>query len=132
MEWESTLDSSTIVEWLSKDTLVTYQVSIDPDPRMFCRILGSISRNQLFSNWTGFNRSAFGGSGVRHFACSFQVHKRVWPATQRDSLFWSTIRHIPGENEDSPDYWCVINHSTEHHDVPVSHQFVVVLHFKML
>ncbi|KAK2157799.1 hypothetical protein LSH36_184g03031, partial [Paralvinella palmiformis] len=27
MEWESTLDSSTIVEWLSKDTLVTYQTT---------------------------------------------------------------------------------------------------------
>lgn len=73
MEWETTLESSRVVEWLSKDAMVTYQ-----------------------------------------------VHKRVWPATQRDSLFWSTIRHCPSEDDEGPDYWIVANHSTEHDECPVS------------
>ena len=76
-----TLDSTSVVEWLSKDTNVSYQ-----------------------------------------------VYKRVWPATQRESLFWSTIRHCPAEDEEGPDYWIVTNHSTEHPDAPVSqHPFVVTL-----
>ncbi|ELT89655.1 hypothetical protein CAPTEDRAFT_22682, partial [Capitella teleta] len=72
MEWETTLDSSTVVEWLNKDSMITYQ-----------------------------------------------VHKRVWPATQRDSLFWSTIRHCPSEDDEGPDYWIVVNNSTEHEDCPL-------------
>ena len=67
MEWEGTLESSNVIEWLSKDTLITHQ-----------------------------------------------VHKRIWPATQRDSLFWSTIRHCPAEDDEGPDYWLVVNHSTDH------------------
>ena len=72
MEWDATLEASTVVEWLSKDTVVTHQ-----------------------------------------------VHKRVWPATQRDSLFWSTIRHCPSEDDEGPDYWIVANCSTEHNQCPV-------------
>lgn len=68
-----TLDSTAVVEWLSKDTNVSYQ-----------------------------------------------VYKRVWPATQRESLFWSTIRHCPADDEEGPDYWIVTNHSTEHEQAPVS------------
>ena len=67
-----TLDSTSVVEWMSKDTNVSYQ-----------------------------------------------VYKRVWPATQRESLFWSTIRHCPAEDEEGPDYWIVTNHSTEHPEAPV-------------
>jgi len=71
MEWELTLEASNVVNWLSRDTHVTYQVL-----------------------------------------------KRVWPAAQRDSLFWSTIRHCPSDDDDGPDYWVVVNYSTD--CVPVS------------
>ncbi|ESN95992.1 hypothetical protein HELRODRAFT_114561 [Helobdella robusta] len=67
LEWESTLETTEVIEWLSSDT---------------------------------------------HITC--QVLKRVWPAAQRDSMFWSTIRHCPPEDEDSPDYWIVANHSTDY------------------
>jgi len=49
---------------------------------------------------------------------TYQVLKRVWPAAQRDSLFWSTIRHCPTDDDDGPDYWIVVNYSTD--CVPVS------------
>ena len=48
------------------------------------------------------------------------VIKRVWPASQRDALFWSHKRHIPGESEETPDRWIVVNYSTNHPRVPVS------------
>jgi len=44
---------------------------------------------------------------------TYQVLKRIWPAAQRDSLFWSTIRHCPSDDEDGPDYWIVVNYSTD-------------------
>lgn len=51
---------------------------------------------------------------------SHQVHKRVWPTTQRDALFWSHIRLVPGANDSEPDRWIVCNYSTEHDKAPVS------------
>lgn len=49
-----------------------------------------------------------------------QVHKRVWPAAQRDALFWSHIRHIPDvADEDAHDIWIVCNNSTEYVDAPI-------------
>lgn len=48
------------------------------------------------------------------------VIKRVWPASQRDALFWSHIRNIQGENEDSPDSWIVVNYSCDHPNCGVS------------
>ena len=30
-----------------------------------------------------------------------QLHKRVWPAAQRDALFWSHMRHIPRGSDKS-------------------------------
>lgn len=49
-----------------------------------------------------------------------QIHKRVWPASQRDALFWSHIRKAPTDaNGESQDIWIVCNHSTEHHEAPV-------------
>jgi collagen type IV alpha-3-binding protein len=50
---------------------------------------------------------------------TYQVLKRVWPAAQRDSVFWSTIRHCPSDDDEGPDYWIVVNHSTD--CVPISH-----------
>lgn len=56
-----------------------------------------------------------------------QLHKRVWPAAQRDALFWSHMRHISGgggashQDEDGPapdDVWMVTNQSTKHPDAP--------------
>jgi len=44
---------------------------------------------------------------------TYQVLKRIWPAAQRDSLFWSTIRHFPSDDDDGPDYWIVVNYSTD-------------------
>lgn len=49
---------------------------------------------------------------------TYQVLKRIWPAAQRDSLFWSTIRHCPSDDDDDPDYWIVVNYSTD--CVPIS------------
>ena len=46
------------------------------------------------------------------------VIKRVWPASQRDALFWSHKRHIPGESDETPDRWIVVNYSTSHPRVP--------------
>lgn len=66
MEWENTLESSQVMDWLSKDTHITYQSL-----------------------------------------------KRIWPAAQRDSIFWSTIRHCPSDDDEGPDYWIVVNHSTD-------------------
>ena len=50
---------------------------------------------------------------------SHQVHKRVWPASQRDSVFWSTLCHRPSDDDEAPDTWLVVNHSTHHDDVAV-------------
>lgn len=50
-----------------------------------------------------------------------QVHKRIWPASQRDSLFWSHMRQVPDHNDrDGHDIWIVCNHSTDNPDFPVS------------
>jgi len=50
-----------------------------------------------------------------------QIHKRVWPAAQRDTVFWSHIRRVTDVTDTSEnlhDVWVVCNNSTEH-DVPV-------------
>ncbi|CAH1796344.1 unnamed protein product [Owenia fusiformis] len=70
MDWEGTLESTKTMEYLSEDSLVTYQ-----------------------------------------------VHKRVWPTAQRDTYFWSHIRHCPSEDDsESADYWVVCNHSTDYNE----------------
>ncbi|XP_041373633.1 ceramide transfer protein-like [Gigantopelta aegis] len=71
MEWEATLETCKMVEWLSEDTLI-----------------------------------------------SNNIIKRVWPASQRDALFWSHIRHINAEHEDEHDSWIVVNYSTDHPNCP--------------
>ncbi|CAG7835936.1 unnamed protein product [Allacma fusca] len=48
-----------------------------------------------------------------------QIHKRVWPASQRDALFWSHLRQVPDSRDpDAQNIWIVCNHSTEHHSAP--------------
>lgn len=50
-----------------------------------------------------------------------QTHKRIWPASQRDALFWSHMRHVTTDiDQDAHDEWMVCNHSVEHEDYPVS------------
>ncbi|CAF3787568.1 unnamed protein product [Rotaria magnacalcarata] len=71
MEWETTLDSTKIIEVLEPDTVIF-----------------------------------------------FQMHKRVWPAAQRDSCFWSHIRCISNSEEDQPT-WLVVNYTTPHHLAPI-------------
>ncbi|XP_058809620.1 ceramide transfer protein [Phymastichus coffea] len=70
--WEATLEDMTVIENISKDTLVF-----------------------------------------------LQTHKRIWPASQRDALFWSHIRKVPDDQDpDAQDVWIVCNHSTEYPDYP--------------
>lgn len=79
--WEATLEDMTVVENISKDTLIF-----------------------------------------------LQTHKRIWPASQRDALFWSHIRRVSDDQDpDAHDLWIVCNHSTEHTDYPVG--FVSTYHF---
>ena len=43
-----------------------------------------------------------------------QIHKRVWPATQRDALFWSHIREVPDSSDpNAQNIWIVCNHSAD-------------------
>lgn len=51
-----------------------------------------------------------------------QIHKRVWPAAQRDAVFWSHIRRIDTQTEEPnlKDIWIVCNKSTDIHNIPVS------------
>lgn len=48
-----------------------------------------------------------------------QVYKRIWPAAQRDALFWSRSVHTtdPKQSE-GPGVWAVVNHSTQHQKYP--------------
>ncbi|XP_044264726.1 ceramide transfer protein isoform X2 [Tribolium madens] len=50
-----------------------------------------------------------------------QTHKRIWPASQRDVVFWSHLRRFPNDQDrDGPDIWTVVNNSTEHPDHPAN------------
>lgn len=74
LEWEATLETTTVLEKISDDTL-------------------------LF----------------------LQVHKRIWPASQRDAVFWSHMRHVPDDkDQDGPDIWVVCNNSIEIPDLPAN------------
>lgn len=42
-----------------------------------------------------------------------QTHKRIWPASQRDALFWSHMRKIQDKDAGAHDEWLVCNHSIE-------------------
>ncbi|XP_066148344.1 ceramide transfer protein [Euwallacea fornicatus] len=51
----------------------------------------------------------------------FQTHKRIWPASQRDVVFWSHLRNLPNDQDrDGPDVWTVVNYSTESPDHPAN------------
>lgn len=43
-----------------------------------------------------------------------QTHKRIWPASQRDALFWSHMQNIHDKGDpNANDEWLVCNHSIE-------------------
>lgn len=49
-----------------------------------------------------------------------QTHKRIWPANQRDALFWSHMRKVEeGLDQGAEDAWIVCNHSTDSPNYPV-------------
>ncbi|OPJ76400.1 hypothetical protein AV530_009656 [Patagioenas fasciata monilis] len=50
----------------------------------------------------------------------YQMHKRVWPASQRDVLYLSAIRKIPAFSENDPETWIVCNFSVEHDGAPLA------------
>ncbi|XP_064619835.1 ceramide transfer protein-like [Lineus longissimus] len=86
MEWETTIESTKVIDWASEDTLISYQ-----------------------------------------------LHKRVWPTAQRESLFWSHIRHCTSDKDEGPDLWIVVNYSTAHEDAPVNSKAVrITLNIAML
>lgn len=79
--WEATLEDMTIIEHISKDTLIF-----------------------------------------------LQTHKRIWPASQRDALFWSHMRRVSDDQDpDAHDLWIVCNHSTEHPDFPVNFYTILAI-----
>lgn len=53
-----------------------------------------------------------------------QTHKRIWPASQRDALFWSHMQNVhstvAADDAAVHDAWAVCNHSIEHESYPVS------------
>ncbi|XP_063698309.1 ceramide transfer protein [Culicoides brevitarsis] len=52
-----------------------------------------------------------------------QTHKRIWPASQRDALFWSHMRKIDDDfDKEAHDTWVVCNQSVEHPDYPPANQ----------
>lgn len=58
-----------------------------------------------------------------------QLHKRVWPSTQRETLFCSHLCTLP--NAPRPENmvghtWMVCNFSTDHDKVPVSPESLVL------
>ena len=76
LEWESTIESATILEALSEDTIVFHQ-----------------------------------------------LHKRVWPSTQRETVFCShicTLPNAPREENQVGHTWMVGNFSVDHPAAPVS------------
>ncbi|VDK52211.1 unnamed protein product [Anisakis simplex] len=49
-----------------------------------------------------------------------QVHKRVWPSAQRESLFWSHVREVSAyKDADACDLFITCNHDCERPDIPL-------------
>uniref|UniRef100_A0A7N8YGQ8 Ceramide transfer protein n=1 Tax=Mastacembelus armatus TaxID=205130 RepID=A0A7N8YGQ8_9TELE len=57
-------------------------------------------------------------------AIVYQLHKRVWPASQRDVLYLSSMRKILASNENDPDTWLVCNFSVDHDDAQPTNKCV--------
>lgn len=51
----------------------------------------------------------------------YQVHKRIWPASQRDAIFWSHKKCVPNHTDaEGQEIWTVTNHSVDLQEFPVS------------
>uniref|UniRef100_A0AC35TJ37 Collagen type IV alpha-3-binding protein n=1 Tax=Rhabditophanes sp. KR3021 TaxID=114890 RepID=A0AC35TJ37_9BILA len=49
-----------------------------------------------------------------------QIHKRIWPSAQRESLFWSHIRDVSAsKDDDAYDALIVCNHDVKRGDLPL-------------
>ena len=62
-----------------------------------------------------------------------QLHKKVWPTAQRESLFWTHLQDVSDQkDEDAFDAFVVCNHNMDREDVPVSLNvtFCVNVNFK--
>ena len=99
--WEHTIDSMSVLEEISSDTLVFLQVR--------------------FSNNNETKNVPF---QVLQFNQTYlKVHKRVWPTAQRDALFWSHMRSVEVTPEEKAagviDTWIVCNKSCEHPTAPL-------------
>ncbi len=56
-----------------------------------------------------------------------QTHKRIWPASQRDALFWSHMRNVKDNvDKDAYNTWIVCNHSIDRDDYPVSCEWIPI------
>jgi len=56
-----------------------------------------------------------------------QTHKRVWPASQRESLFWSHFRRVQNmADPNASDLYVVCNHDTQHKEAVVNSKNVRV------
>jgi collagen type IV alpha-3-binding protein len=55
-----------------------------------------------------------------------QLHKRVWPTAQRESLFWSHLEEVKDQKDiDALDCWVVCNHNVDRDDVPLTNSSCV-------
>jgi collagen type IV alpha-3-binding protein len=55
-----------------------------------------------------------------------QLHKRVWPTAQRESLFWSHLEEVSDQKDsDAFDCWVVCNHNVDRDDVPLTNSSCV-------
>jgi collagen type IV alpha-3-binding protein len=57
----------------------------------------------------------------------YQIHKRVWPAAQRDLCFWSHMRPVSNERDEKQLDWIVCNYSTEHQSAPLKEPMIRAL-----
>lgn len=49
-----------------------------------------------------------------------QTHKRIWPASQRDALFWSHMQKVIDKDANAHDEWLVCNHSIDMAEFPAN------------
>lgn len=49
-----------------------------------------------------------------------QTHKRIWPASQRDALFWSHMQKVNDKDANAHDEWLVCNHSIDIPEYPAN------------
>ncbi|VDL57580.1 unnamed protein product [Hymenolepis diminuta] len=89
-----------------------WEITVDQAPTVL-EVCGEDTVVQYQANWPSIGR------------LKLDVYKRIWPATQRDSLFWSHIRRLDTQQfpQDGAvtsegliilDTWMVVNYSTKY------------------